>query len=578
MIDTRNPARPSRTFSRSSVAPALQAWLDEGGTVEEWLNGRTPLISYARISADRLDGDAIGIGRQHKNNTRNAELHDCAVVLHYEDNNITAAKREVERPAFIQMCRDITHGKEEETGIPVKGCIAVERKRVYRLPRDFIAFQDALVMVGDGIFIDDKTSLDLVNDDGTIIAGLVTSGTGEAEVKDIRKRTVRNAADRAEEGKVYGGPRRFGWLGASKDPYRLGNKHKDTVEWPHLIDMIKARYAGRSWRFITREINKKGVLTARGGRFTEQAVKGIITNPAWWGGRILNGELVTDRTTGEPVIGEWDHADEEIDGVGYETWKSIMAGVKANRMHRGMKRDEEAQQTEEELRTRTYLYSGTLRCGRINDFEEICYSKLSGNKATGKNAKYGDYYRCGDVNCKGVGRRVAPVDEFLEGLTLAYLDKHFVGTKVKTIPWRGKEKLANLRKQRRDIKDSVATGSADWSDVHDLLMRLNRTIQTLEKEEKDHLKAESKRNLLRGWSREKWGRMELDEKREVIAQVLTAVVVLPVPEGVSDKAPFDPNLLKVSWRKEALAAKDKEEKAVTSPDQDPAGETAPVAA
>lgn len=154
----------------------------------------------ARISADRLKGDAIGVSRQHRNNARNAALHNCAVVVCYEDNNITAAKREIIRPAFLQMVKDITHGYEEETGIPLKGCVAVERERVWRLPRDFIALQDALVLNGTGTFIEDTNSLNLVDDDGTIIAGLVTSGTGEAEVRKVQKRTRRNAKDRAEEG------------------------------------------------------------------------------------------------------------------------------------------------------------------------------------------------------------------------------------------------------------------------------------------------------------------------------------------------------------------------------------------
>lgn len=263
MIDTRNPARSSKTFSRSYVAPSLQTWLDGGGRLDGWLGGRTPVISYARISADRLNGDAVGLGRQHKNNTRNAELHGCVVVLHYEDNNLSAAKRDVLRPAFRQMCTDITHGREGESGIPVRGCVAVEKERVYRLPRDFVVFQDALVVVGGGVFIEDTALLDLVNDDGTIVSGREIAGMGEAEVKRIRKRTVRNAADRAEEGRTCGAPRRFGWLGASKDPYRVGNKYRNEEEWPYLTHMIKLRYAGRSWRSITGEINRKRVPTAR---------------------------------------------------------------------------------------------------------------------------------------------------------------------------------------------------------------------------------------------------------------------------------------------------------------------------
>lgn len=83
-----------------------------------------------------------------------------------------------------------------------------------------------------------------------------------------------------------------------------------------------------------------------------------------------------------------------------------------------------------------------------------------------------------------------------------------------------------------------------------LFARLNRTIETLEGEEREHLKEEARKNLLRDWSREKWGRMELDEKREVITQVLAAVIVMPIPSGVSSKAPFDPSLLKVAWRDE----------------------------
>ncbi|MEW2397892.1 recombinase family protein [Streptomyces sp. NPDC046862] len=561
MIDTRNPARPSKTFSRSFIAPELKAHLDKGGTVEEWLGGRTPIASMARISADRLNGDAIGVGRQHKNNARNAELCGYAVVVCYEDNNVTAAKREVVRPAFLQMVRDLTHGEEEETGIPLKGCIAVERERVYRLPRDFVALQDALAMNGTGIFVEGTTKINVVDDD-TVITGLVTSGTGEAEVRKICKRAVRNAKDRAEEGGVPGGPRRFGWLGGDKRTGRLNNEKKNAAEWPCVITMVKMRAEGRSWGSITRwvasqkDLEGKPIKSVRGGRWSDQAVKAIITNPAWWGGRVLDGELVKD-SEGRPKIGAWEHADlrpeeEGGDGIGYETWKQIMAAVKSHSLHRGMKKPlAVAAEAAEVFRVGKYLFSGTLRCGRMNLAGEPCYSKMVGNAASGKNAKYGDYYRCNDPNCKGVGRRVGAVDAYLEGLVLADLDKRFKGTKPKTTPYRGAAKLARLRDQRMKIEDSVAEGKGDWGDVYDLLMRLNRSIETLEEEESDHLVREVKRNLLRDWSGEKWKGMNLEEKKEVISQVLVSVTVLPVPEGVSDKAPFDPDLLKVNWRKES---------------------------
>ncbi|MCX2184332.1 recombinase family protein [Streptomyces sp. SKN60] len=546
MLDTRDPERPSRTFSRCYVAPQLQVWLDNGGTAEDWLRGRIPLISYARISADRLRGDAIGVGRQHRNNTRSAEGLGCAVVLHYEDNNLTAAKETVLRPAFRRMCQDIIHGHERETRIPVRGCVSVERERVYRLRRDRVAFQDALVMAGDGVFVEGATMLDHLPVGGPT--------PGPAEVDRVRTRTARSRADRAEEGRVFAGPRRFGWLGASAEPYRLGNKHRDEREWPYLLVMIKERAAGKSWRGIAGDLNRRGARTARGGRWSEQGVKALVANPAWWGGRILSGALVTDPETGDPVIGEWDHADEAHDGVGYETWNGIMKEVRAARLHRGMSQGEGAHRPETAATARTYLFSGVLRCGRLNDLGEVCRSKLCGNKATGRNAKYGDYYRCGDPNCKGVGRRAGAVDAHLEDLVLDHLDEHFSGGTAEPVAWRGDKKLAALRGTRQGIEASLATGDAAWCrDVRDLLARVNRNIESLEAEWREHVELHAKENLLRGWSREKWRPLEVREKREVIARVLTSVLVLPVPEGVSDKAPFDPSLLIPSWHRETPA-------------------------
>ncbi|GLF99784.1 recombinase family protein [Streptomyces yaizuensis] len=563
MIDTRDPDRPSKTFSRSYIAPPLQAHLDGGGSVESWLAGRTPIASMARISADLLDGEAIGVGRQHKNNTRNAAKHGCAVVVHYEDNNITAAKREVRRPAFIQMVRDITHGEEEETGIPVHGCIAVERERVWRMPRDFVAFQDALIMNGTGIYIEEQSRLDLVNDDGAIIAALATSGSSEAEVKKIRKRTTRNARDRAEEGKLYGGPRRFGWLGADKESGRPGNKYLDPKEFPHMVDQFLMRHEGKSWRSITAEMNRRRVLTARGNRWTEQAVKSLVTNPALWGGRVLDGKIIVDEETGDPITGSWETPEE----ITYEKWLVVMAGVEANRLHRGMSQPKR-NPTEDDRRGRRYKYSGFLRCGRDNELDETCYSKMTGNKGSGKNK---DHYRCGDANCKGISRQAEAVDTYLDGLTLAYLEKHFAGTVAIPIPWRGKEKLKALKVQRKSVKDSVADGTAEWGDVHDLLLRLNRNIKTLEEEEKEHVRKEADRNLLRGWSREKWESFDFEQRQRAIGQVLAAVIVMPIPQGVSDKAPFNPALLKPVWRKEAGQKS-------TQQSGDQADGTAPIAA
>lgn len=255
-----------------------------------------------------------------------------------------------------------------------------------------------------------------------------------------------------------------------------------------------------------------------------------------------------DPRTGEPVIGEWDHADEARDGVGRGTWTGIMDGVGAGRARRG-RGGAGGATPPGAVPPRAYLFSGVLRCGRLNDLGEVCRSKLCGNRATGRNAKYGDYYRCGDPNCRGVGRRVASVDAFLTGLLLDRLDEHVAcGPPASEVVWRGEDRLSELRRAKCEIEGAVVAGEVDRADVRDLLVRLGRGVESLESERREHLEERAEENLLRGWRREKWDRLTVREKREVIRRVLVSVLVLPVPAGVSDRAPFDPELLSPEWR------------------------------
>ncbi|MEV4427316.1 hypothetical protein AB0K23_18375 [Streptomyces sp. NPDC049602] len=138
------------------------------------------------------------------------------------------------------------------------------------------------------------------------------------------------------------------------------------------------------------------------------------------------------------------------------------------------------------------------------------------------------------------------MDEFLEGLVLGHLGEHFAGGTDGPVAWRGEKRPAELRRARQEIEVSIAAGEVPWGEVRGLLLRLGRSVEGLESERREH--AEQQATGLRGWSRERWGRMAVREKREVIARVLASVLVLTVPEGVSDKAPFDPELLRPSWR------------------------------
>ncbi|MCX5227625.1 hypothetical protein [Streptomyces sp. NBC_00233] len=94
-----------------------------------------------------------------------------------------------------------------------------------------------------------------------------------------------------------------------------------------------------------------------------------------------------------------------------------------------------------------------------------------------------------------------------------------------------------------------------WDGVRDLPARLGRHIESLGSERREHAAEQAEENLLHAWSREKWAHTTVREKRAVITRVLASVVVLPVPEDVGDRAPFDPALLIPEWRRETTSGR-----------------------
>lgn len=96
-----------------AVHPSLVDALALGRDFEEWLAGRTPVVSYARVSRDAA-GDERGVGRQHLNNDDAAARLGWAVVHRFTDNALTASDPRVERPAFLQMLRVIRAQQTEE--------------------------------------------------------------------------------------------------------------------------------------------------------------------------------------------------------------------------------------------------------------------------------------------------------------------------------------------------------------------------------------------------------------------------------------------------------------------------------
>lgn len=512
----------------------------------EWIGDRRPVCSYARISKDTQEAQAIGVGRQHANNAVAAADLNWVVVARYTDNHLTAADPAIQRPAFLAMVRDLRARRTAE-GVPVKGIIAVAEDRVRRLPEDFLRVHRALTVNADGCFyaVDEKRHID-VHSDGAQVVGLVTSSGDEREVKKISQRAVRNVRDRAKEGKQSGGHRRFGWLAADLKADRPHNHLLDPIESKYLREAIERIMAGQSERTVTQWLIAEQVTTVRGGKWTSTTVRNMVSNPAICGYRMLGGELVRDQKTGEPVVGNWETI------ATAEEWQKVLRRytsyyrVNPDTLKGDPARGSRAARRKEVQQTRKYKLSGFLRCGRLNLSDEICASTLVGNPVT-ERTPHGAY-SCNSSNCRGLARRMDKVDEAIIELVLEVLSERYAAKEPEAGAWHGQGTLDSLLERKRLLKEAYSTGTIQPADFFQMLPDLDTRIQESEDDRAAFLAEREAGTFLAGFTPERWERFDLRQQRIAIGTVVQTVVVKPVPKGRYSRAPFDPTLLEVVWR------------------------------
>ncbi|MFD9792313.1 recombinase family protein [Streptomyces sp. NPDC059070] len=529
------------TTSIWEMHPELTEALAAGQTLEEWLDGRRPVCSYARISRDLQQVKQIGVARQHGyHSDRAAAKLGWAVVYRYTDNNITAADPDIQRPAFLQMVRDL-RARQTEDGIPNYGVIAVEEERVVRLPEDYLKLYRALTVDENGLlYYTDKEQRVDVHAEVEQTRGLMSSSMGETEVRKGKRRAKRSTADRAAEGKFTGGARRFGWLDEDKKTGRKRNEKLDPIEAAYLRKAIDMKRAKKGFNTIARWLIAEGVPTVRGGKWCASTVAQMLTNPAWWGGRILNDELVLNPKTGQPTIGQWETLG---DGYGQEAWDEIC------RM-RWPEGKVAAKKVKGKRSARKYLSTGIARCGWVAEgqgAEEMCLHGMVGRPPHGRH-KWGNYV-CNAASCRKVSRRMDKVDRVVEGIVVGILENQFSSLTPEEKAWHGQSTLESLLLRRQELKDKYKQGVLDLSDYLEFKDHLDIQVGESEADRDSFLSEQASKNFLAGFTKGRWDDFDLEQKKTAIETVLQAVIIHPIPEGRSRRAPFDPSLIEVVFKK-----------------------------
>jgi site-specific DNA recombinase len=144
-----------------------------------------------------------------------------------------------------------------------------------------------------------------VQDDATFTNPLLTFAMGERNAEDSRRKSLAVAAGmrrRSEAGKHHGGPRPYGY------EYQDGGLVMVSAE-AEIVRRIYTEYlAGRSLTAIARDLHRESVSTARGRRWRQSSVSGVLANPIYTGHLRSNGEVLDGLH--EPIVetDDWERA------------------------------------------------------------------------------------------------------------------------------------------------------------------------------------------------------------------------------------------------------------------------------
>ncbi|MFF0117329.1 recombinase family protein [Streptomyces prasinus] len=471
---------------------------------------------YTRISRDD-EGDGLGVARQRQDCERLADLRGLSVAKIYEDNDVSAYKRNVLRPEFELMLSDLTAGL-------IDGVVSYDLDRLARQPKDLERLIEVFETRKRLTFVTVTNDIDLSSADGRTMARVMVAFANKSS-HDTARRIKRKHLELAMKGKSSGGPSPYGWQ--KNDPNKV-----DPEAARHIRDAQKEILAGVRIGTIRTRWQAEGIGRPREGtkRVSHNHVELMVTSPRLCGYRIYHGEILLS-DDGEPVIGEW----ETINTI--EEWEAVCAAVAERK---------QANPNVGRPVARKYLLSGIARCG-------LCHTKIRGQnnrlwKPGSKASKYS--YQCSVVNggCGKVGRVGEPVEDLIIDLVLEEQCQRAAEDSSPTpVEWPQEAELKAVSDDIKALTSAANNREITMSSLLQLLPDLERRRDELKLERaRFHRKAKRAESVSDGVkSRQQLRDLPIERQQEILLHSLSAVVIHPAGRG---KRVFNPDLIEPIWR------------------------------
>lgn len=304
------------------------------------LNNNKNAVIYARYSSSSQTGQSIE-GQLHKCHAF-AERNGYTVINEYIDRGKTGTN--ANRPAFQNMITD------SEKGL-FSVIIVYMVDRFARSKEDSVLYKALLRRNGVKVLYAEEQIGD--TDEGYLIEGLLEMFAEQYSTK-LSKRVKHGLVETRAKGNFTGGNLLIG--------YKVVD-HKVVVdeERAPIIQEVFEKYAdGVAMKIIVDELNKRGIRTNKGGKFTINSMQNALRNKKYIGEYYFNDENVG----GYPAI------------IDKELFNKVQARINQN------KHAPATQKAKVE-----YLLYGKAFCG-------CCGSNMVGISGRGRHGEKHYYYAC----------------------------------------------------------------------------------------------------------------------------------------------------------------------------------------
>jgi Site-specific recombinases, DNA invertase Pin homologs len=461
---------------------------------------------YSRISLDK-SGKRAGVERQRADCEALCERRGWVIVDHFEDNDRSAYSGR-ERPAYEKLTEAVAAGQ-------VDIIVAWHSDRLWRSVLEQQVFLALGRETGLKLVATPSGDFDPSDADDSFMSTLLTA-VAQKESADKSRRMKRKQLDMAQRGEFKGGPRAYG--------HTLDRTKVVAREAKVIREVVHRFLQGEAVHALVVELNRRGVQTARGGKWRSDTMKDLLIQPRLAGLRDYKGKVVSVATW--PAI------------IKVEEHERILAVFESRRLN--VKRVH--------IVRKYLLGGGLLRCSK-------CGHGLKANMIEGV-----PRYQCPSPalgGCSGTTIVMHHADNTVRDLVLNYLDSPAFARAVtrarKAASGANRragellEKVTSERARLTQLGDMLADGRLDPDEYGRLRGRIEQRLEDAQVELR-RMDATSPAADLQAQGatlRAAWEAMARDERRTVIGAVAEHFVVMPAVRPVNV---FRAERVQPAWR------------------------------